>query len=110
MNPDKIFIGGAGHVIALCRNSGEILWERELNPRFFKSANDFVSLLETKKGLLAFSYGTLYRIEPSTGAIIWQKHIKQLKYSVGIISTDYQVSFAAEVASGSDGGDGGGGD
>jgi outer membrane protein assembly factor BamB len=111
MNSDTIFLGGAGHVFALCRNSGDVLWETELKPGFFKMGKDFVSLLETKKGLFAFAYGTLYRIDPLRGDILWQKKIDKLKNSVGIISTDCYVSFGAEIASGGDcdgGGDGSG--
>lgn len=112
MTSDRIFLGGEGHVFALCRNSGEILWQTELKSGYFKTGRDFVSLLETKKGLFAFSYGTLYRIEPKTGAILWQNKINQLKHSVGILATDHCVSFTSEIACGGDsdgGGDGGDG-
>ncbi len=107
MTSDKIFLGGAGYVFALNRDSGDILWETELQPGFFKMEKDFVSLLETKKGLFAFAYGTLYRLDPSRGSIIWRKKIDKLKNSVGILSTDNHVSFDAEIACGGDG-DGGG--
>jgi outer membrane protein assembly factor BamB len=108
----QLYIGGAGHAFALCRNSGEVLWETELNPRFFKTGSDFVSfsLMETKKGLFAFSYATLYRIDPKSGEIIWQRKIDKLGHKVGVLATDLLESLSAEIGEDGtgDGGDGGG--
>jgi outer membrane protein assembly factor BamB len=110
MTEERIYIGGAGHAFALCRNTGEVLWEPELNPRFFKTGSDFVSLLETMKELFAFSYATLYRIDPKSGEVLMQRKLDKLANKVGVLATDLFVSLSAEIGGDGtgDGGDGGG--
>jgi len=113
-NFDNIFVGGRGHVYALDKETGTLLWDITLKEGFFKTGNELVSLLETAERLYAFSYGTLYRIEKKSGRIEWQTHIPHLKHHAGLMAVEgyvnsIEVGVSCDGDSGGDGGDGGDG-
>jgi hypothetical protein len=111
MNTNRkfVYIGGNGYVYALLTRSGEVAWETELKPGWFKTGNNFVSLMEDGQYLYAFSYGTFYKLKKSTGEIVAKgNEIKNLKNKAGVFSVDPDASTGGAVAIGSDGGDGSG--
>ncbi len=105
---DNIYVGGAGRVYALRRSDGGVLWETHLLEGFFKSASNFVSLLETPDTLYAFTGGTLFALEKATGETRWQTELPHLKHYPGLLttmglSTALDAGLGVEV--GNDGGD-----
>ncbi|HZV08066.1 MAG TPA: PQQ-binding-like beta-propeller repeat protein [Gemmataceae bacterium] len=71
-----IFVGLRGYVIALDRNTGEIVWncsELDSGP---------TSLLLDGDRLIAATNGYIYCLDPMTGQVIWKNPLRG--YGVGI--------------------------
>jgi len=109
-----VYVGGNGFVYAIYTRDGEAAWELELKPGWFKTGNNFVSIMEDGPLLYAFAYGVFYAIKKVNGEIVCKgKEVKKLKDKAGVFSVDPDASTGGSVAVGSDGGDGsgdGGGD
>ncbi|HBE67747.1 MAG TPA: hypothetical protein DDW52_06315 [Planctomycetaceae bacterium] len=115
--PDLLFVGGNGTVYALRASDCSVHWTTALKSGWLVSGSPFVSLRETDKHLYAFSYGTLYKLDKRTGAVLQAgDQIKNLKHRAGVFSTTFDsnsASFDDACLAGDDGsgdGDGGGGD
>ncbi len=93
-----VFVGGNGFVYGISTIDGSVAWERALKSGWFKSGNPFVSLMEDNEFLYAFSYGTLFKIEKNTGAIIMTgKEIKKLRNHAGVFSADPDASTGSAM-------------
>jgi outer membrane protein assembly factor BamB len=66
-----IFIGIAGKVVALDRNTGSEIWRAELK-------GDFVNVALQDGDLYATTKGELFCLDPATGTIRWQNPLKGL--------------------------------
>jgi outer membrane protein assembly factor BamB len=79
MSIDKIeqfvFIGFNGYVVALDRDTGEIVWSQNNMHR------GYVTLLLDGDRLIASTNGYMYCLDPYTGKIIW--HNPMTGYGVG---------------------------
>ncbi len=65
-----LFVGLNGYVVALHRDSGEIVWSnKELH-------HGYVTLLLDGDRLIASSSGYLYCLSPQTGKILWHNPMK----------------------------------
>ena len=102
---------------AMRQSDCSILWETELKSGWFISGSPFVSLRETSEHLFAFAYGTLYKLDKRTGAILCAgDQIKNLKHRAGVFATTFDTegaSFDDACLAGDNGsgdGDAGGGD
>ena len=67
-----IFVGIRSSVIALDERSGTEVWRTKLK------GSDFVSVLWDGESLLAANGGEVFRLEPKSGALIWQNPLKGL--------------------------------
>jgi outer membrane protein assembly factor BamB len=65
-----IFIGLNGYVVALHRDSGEIVWSNE------KLHSGYVTLLLDGDRLIASTSGYIYCLDPLTGKILWHNPMK----------------------------------
>lgn len=73
-----IFVGLNGYVVALDRDSGEMVWSNnELN-------SGYVSLLLDGDQLIASTNGYLYCLAPLTGEILWRNPLTG--YGEGVAS------------------------
>ena len=86
-----IFIGLNGYVLALHRDSGEIVWSND------EMKKGYVTLILDGDRLMVSSNGYIYCLEPTTGKIRWHNPLKG--YGQGtptsLVSTRSQVSQAA---------------
>jgi outer membrane protein assembly factor BamB len=65
-----IFVGLNGHIAALHRESGEIVWSNK------EMHYGYVTLLLDGDRLIASSSGYLYCLDPGTGKILWHNPMK----------------------------------
>lgn len=73
---ELIFVGLRGYVIALHRNTGEIVW----NCSDLKSAP--ISLLLDGDRLIVSTNGYIYCLDPLTGRVLWNNPLRG--YGIGI--------------------------
>jgi len=84
---DPIYIGIKGAVLALDRDSGQIVWRTELK------GTDFVNVMVEGGDLFAASRGELYRLNPATGDIMWRNTLPGLGW--GIVTAAASTSAAS---------------
>lgn len=71
-----IFVGLRGYVVALDRDSGEVVWDNsELN-------SGYTTLLLDGDRLIVSTNGYIYCLDPRTGRILWNNPLRG--YGVGI--------------------------
>ena len=87
---DPIYIGIYGAVLALDRETGEILWRTELK------GDDFVNVTVQNGDLFAASRGELYRLNPSGGDILWRNTLRGLGWGIVTVAGGSPVPAAAE--------------
>ena len=87
---DPIYIGLQGAVLALDRDSGQIVWRTELKGR------DFVNVALQNGDLFAASRGELYRLNPATGDILWRNTLAGLGWGIVTVAGGAQAPAAAE--------------
>ncbi len=75
-----VFVGIRGSVVALDRNSGEVLWETHLN------GDEFVNLVLADTYLYATTRGELFCLEPFTGRVRWGNSLKGFGNGVASIA------------------------
>ena len=82
-----IFVGLNGYVVALHRDTGEIVWSnKDLH-------SGYVTLLLDGDRLIASSSGYLYGLDPQTGKILWHNPMK----GYGIATPTALVSVRGQV-------------
>lgn len=89
-----IFIGLNGYVIALHRDTGEIIWSND------EMKSGFVTLLLDGDRLIVSTSGYIYCLDPGTGKIRWHNPLKGFgqKAPTSLISVRGQSSQQAQVA------------
>ena len=92
MRANSVYVGIKGTVLALERNSGRILWQRNL------AGSSFVNLVESGQQLFALSQGEAYCLDAETGAILWHNPLKGLGLGIGSIQVSGHPSAAAPAA------------
>ena len=70
MRANHVYVGLKGSVLALERESGRILWQREL------AGSSFVNLIEEGNHIFALSQGEAYCLDAGTGALLWHNPLK----------------------------------
>lgn len=83
-----LFVGIKNVVIALRQSDGAEIWRAKLED------GDFVTVLWDGEELFAANDGEVFRLDPATGAIIWQNEMKGLR--TGVVSL---ASFRAKTES-----------
>lgn len=81
-----VFVGIRGTVVALDKETGEIIWETHLN------GDEFVHLVLDGNYLYATTHGEIFCVEPGTGRVRWGNPLKG--YGAGV------ASIAVRAASG----------
>jgi outer membrane protein assembly factor BamB len=77
MNIDQlIFLGLRGYVVALDRETGEIVWSND------KLKSGYTTLLLDGDRLVASINGYMYCLDPFTGEVLWQNPLRG--YGVGV--------------------------
>ena len=65
-----VFVGLNGYVVALDRETGEIVWSND------QLKSGYVTILVDGDRLIVSTNGYIYCLEPLTGAIIWNNPMK----------------------------------
>ncbi len=88
-----IFIGLNGYVLALHRDSGEIIWSND------EMKSGYVTLLLDGDRLIVSTSGYIYCLEPGTGKILWHNPLKGYgqKAPTSLVSTRGQSSQDAFI-------------
>jgi outer membrane protein assembly factor BamB len=94
-----IFLGLVSHVVAVHRESGEVVWVNDELKAGFKS------ILPDGDRLIVLSGGRLYCLSPFTGKILWENRLKG--YSASAVASLASIrnrtdSTAAQAASDQD--------
>jgi outer membrane protein assembly factor BamB len=77
MNIDQlIFLGLRGYVVALDRETGEIVWSND------KLKSGYTTLLLDGDRLIASVNGYMYCLDPLSGDVLWQNPLRG--YGVGV--------------------------
>jgi hypothetical protein len=85
---DPIYIGLKGAVLALDRESGQIVWRTELK------GSDFVNVVLQNGDLFAASRGELYRLNPASGDIVWCNTLPGLGWGIVTVAGGAQAPAA----------------
>ena len=72
MNPDAIYAGIDGKVVALDPETGEVIWRRSLKP------SQVVTLVRRGSRLIAAAAGELWCLAAATGDVVWHNELKGL--------------------------------
>lgn len=83
-----LFVGIKDVVIALRHEDGAEVWRAKLK------GGDFVTVLWDGESLFAANSGEVFRLDPRSGAIVWQNQMKGLR--TGVVSL---ASFRAKTQS-----------
>ena len=75
---ELLFVGIKDVVLALNPNDGSEIWRTKLK------SGDFVTVLWDGENLFAANYGEVFRLDPSSGALLWQNSMKGLR--TGVVS------------------------
>jgi outer membrane protein assembly factor BamB len=72
---DLVLVTSDYKVIALQKRDGLQIWETVLVSGFFKPMAPFITLAMDDTGVYAHTNNELFRLELSTGAILWRKEL-----------------------------------
>lgn len=86
LQPNTIFVGIKGTVLAIDRKTGATEWRTDLK------GSDFVNVTLQNGDLFAACRGRLYRLDPLTGAIQWCNELPGLGYGLVTIAGASQVA------------------
>ena len=76
-----LFVGIKNVVVALRQSDGAEIWRATLED------GDFVTVLWDGEALFAANDGEVFRLDPATGAILWQNPMKGLRTGVVSLAT-----------------------
>ena len=76
------FIGVRGHVLAIKKESGEVLWQTHLNGGF---GDSFVSLATDGALVFAHTRGSLFCMDAVSGQLLWTNDLPGLGYGLASI-------------------------
>lgn len=76
------FIGVRGYVLAIKKESGEVLWQTHLDGGF---GDSFVSLATDGALVLAHTRGSLFCMDAASGQLLWKNDLPGLGYGLASI-------------------------
>jgi outer membrane protein assembly factor BamB len=83
MNPEQLILVGVRHsVSAVSRSNGSVLWTTKLPGGI---GGDFVTVACDGERIFAHSGGKLYRLDLSTGRILWTNELRGFGYGLASI-------------------------
>jgi len=84
MKPEEIILIGVKHsVSAVSKANGSILWTTKLSRG--AAGGDFVTVACDGEHLFAHSGGELYRLDLSTGRVLWKNELRGFGYGLASI-------------------------
>ncbi len=89
--PSLVYVGIKGHVVALNRITGDIIWKTELK------GGSFVQVARDQEFLYATARGELWCINPGDGQVLWQNNLKGMGMDLASITSDAPMLPVSEV-------------
>lgn len=78
-----IFVGFNGHVAALSRDTGEIVWSNDQ----MRNYSGHITFLLDEDRLIVSSNGYIYCLDPLTGQILWHNPMKGYGYGIASLAS-----------------------
>ncbi len=92
---NMVFVALNGRVVALDRDSGEILWQWQAP----KAGSGYMTLLPDRDRLIVSAGGYIYCLDPSTGEERWQNPLTGFGVGVAALATLRSHRPHSDVAS-----------
>ena len=95
MNDDILYLGMHGCVTAINKETGEEIWRTKLKSRAVVT----LTIDQERNLIFAVTYGILFCLDKSTGALIWENGLKGLGYGLAMFgSSNSEDHLAQSVA------------
>lgn len=88
----NIYLGMAGQIICLDRNSGDEIWRTKL-----KSSSSLTNLIQNHDRIIAYAGGHIFCLDANSGDILWENELKGLGYGYCMIAGAQQSSGDAQA-------------
>jgi outer membrane protein assembly factor BamB len=89
--PTLVYIGIKGHVVALNRLTGEMVWKKELKGQYY------VQVSRDQEFLYATAKGELWCLNPTDGQVIWHNNLKGMGWDLASIASDSPMMPGADI-------------
>jgi outer membrane protein assembly factor BamB len=86
-----LYVGAHGTVIAINRDTGDVLWTSELK------GGEFVDVMIADGDLFAASKGRLYRLDPATGDVLWRNDLPGMGWGIVSIAGSHRSGAADKL-------------
>jgi hypothetical protein len=90
---DMVFVGLNGRVIALDRDSGDILWQWKASRN-----GGYMTLLPDRDRLVVSAGGYIYCLDPATGQEKWHNPLTGFGVGVAVLATMHSHSSHGDTA------------
>lgn len=87
----NIYLGMAGKIICLDRNTGDEIWRTKL-----KSTSNLTNLIKDQDRVIAYAGGHLFCLDANSGDILWENELKGLGYGYCMIASEQQSTIDAQ--------------
>ena len=94
---DLLLVASNRTVAAFHKADGRQLWETVLVPGLFKFGESFVTLVLDESGIYAHTKNELFRLDPLTGKVVWQKEVPSLGRTVASMAVLHSTSEPASA-------------
>ena len=91
------FVGVRGHVLALDKSTGEVIWKTSLGSGY----SEFVTLATDEEYVFAHGVGKVFCLRADDGQILWKNDLPGLGYGIASLcvtasNTDVQTATMAQ--------------
>ena len=83
-----LFVGVKGHVVAVDKNTGQLIWKTQLKSGFLSFGDGFVTVLVEGKRIFAHSYGELFCLDALTGKQLWVNELVGFGYDIASLAVE----------------------
>jgi len=96
--PDLVFIGIHGSVVAMDKETGKQVWMTRLKAGVFGGANGFVTLMVEADKVFAVNRGEMFCLDAASGNILWHDELSGMGYGLASIATRNNSANVAALA------------
>jgi outer membrane protein assembly factor BamB len=89
--PTLVYLGIKGHVVAINRLTGEMVWKKELKGQYF------VQVARDQDFLFATAKGEVWCLNPQDGSVIWHNNLKGLGWDLASIASDSPLLPVSDI-------------
>ena len=92
MDPEMLYLGVKGSVVAIEQESGTEIWRTHLK------GSGFVSFVLARERVFAHAHGNLFCLERDTGQVLWSSDLPGLGYGLAALAVEGAQSDAIGAA------------